>query len=200
MDKNYKRFTVRGISDKPECDVCGKTNLKMTVVIESESGESGNCFTTDRTALLAHFARTTKGSVFPSAGRPRSAWAGVRSAERVSLTCLPPDFSRSASRAGLSSAINQRRNSMPTIYANPMMSPQYEGCLLRMIAAGLKGRSAPAPFGGEKWIVRDARGKFVRFTMDRNNVRRMDVSSLSGAERAIVDVLVSINVLQIASR
>lgn len=35
----YKRFTVRGISDKSECDVCGKTNLKMTIVIESESGE-----------------------------------------------------------------------------------------------------------------------------------------------------------------
>ena len=32
----YKRFTVRGISDKTECDVCGKTNLKMTIVIESE--------------------------------------------------------------------------------------------------------------------------------------------------------------------
>lgn len=32
----YKRFTVRGISDKTECDVCGKTNLKLTIVIESE--------------------------------------------------------------------------------------------------------------------------------------------------------------------
>lgn len=89
---------------------------------------------------------------------------------------------------------------MPTIYANPMMSPQYEGCLLRMIAAGLKGRSAPAPFGGEKWIVRDADGRFVRFTIDRHNVRRMDVASLTEAEHAIVDKLVSINVLQIASR
>lgn len=39
MDKTYKRFTVRGISDKTECDVCGKTNLKMTVVIENEAGE-----------------------------------------------------------------------------------------------------------------------------------------------------------------
>lgn len=39
MTGTYKRFTVRGISDKTECDVCGKTNLKMTVVIESESGE-----------------------------------------------------------------------------------------------------------------------------------------------------------------
>jgi hypothetical protein len=39
MDKSYKRFTVRGISDKTECDVCGKTNLKMTIVIESEAGE-----------------------------------------------------------------------------------------------------------------------------------------------------------------
>lgn len=35
-DKTYKRFTVRGISDKTECDVCGKTNLKLTIVIESE--------------------------------------------------------------------------------------------------------------------------------------------------------------------
>ena len=39
MDKTYKRFTVRGISDKPECDVCGKKNLKMTIVIEDEAGE-----------------------------------------------------------------------------------------------------------------------------------------------------------------
>ncbi len=39
MDITYKRYTVRGISDKTECDICGKTNLKMTVVIESESGE-----------------------------------------------------------------------------------------------------------------------------------------------------------------
>jgi hypothetical protein len=39
MDKTYKRFTVRGISDKSECDVCGKTNLKLTIVIESEGGE-----------------------------------------------------------------------------------------------------------------------------------------------------------------
>ena len=35
----YKRFTVRGISDKSECDVCGKTNLKLTIVIESEGGD-----------------------------------------------------------------------------------------------------------------------------------------------------------------
>lgn len=39
MEQAYKRYTVRGISDKPECDVCGKTNLKLTIVIESESGE-----------------------------------------------------------------------------------------------------------------------------------------------------------------
>lgn len=39
MNDTYKRFTVRGISDKTECDVCGKTNLKMTIVIESEGGE-----------------------------------------------------------------------------------------------------------------------------------------------------------------
>jgi hypothetical protein len=39
MTDTYKRFTVRGISDKTECDVCGKTNLKMTIVIESEFGE-----------------------------------------------------------------------------------------------------------------------------------------------------------------
>jgi hypothetical protein len=36
---SYKRFTVRGISDKPECDICGKQNLKMTVIIENEAGE-----------------------------------------------------------------------------------------------------------------------------------------------------------------
>jgi hypothetical protein len=39
MTATYKRFTVRGISDKPQCDVCGKSNLKLTVVIESESGD-----------------------------------------------------------------------------------------------------------------------------------------------------------------
>lgn len=39
MTDTYKRFTVRGISDKSECDVCGKTNLKLTIVIESEAGE-----------------------------------------------------------------------------------------------------------------------------------------------------------------
>jgi len=39
MDQTYKRFTVRGISDKPECDVCGKRNLKLTIVIEDEAGE-----------------------------------------------------------------------------------------------------------------------------------------------------------------
>jgi hypothetical protein len=39
MEATYKRFTVRGISDKPQCDVCGKNNLKLTVIIESESGE-----------------------------------------------------------------------------------------------------------------------------------------------------------------
>lgn len=39
MASSYKRYIVRGISDKTECDVCGKTNLKMTVVIEDEAGE-----------------------------------------------------------------------------------------------------------------------------------------------------------------
>ena len=39
MGEVYKRFTVRGISDKPECDVCGKKNLKLTIVIENEAGE-----------------------------------------------------------------------------------------------------------------------------------------------------------------
>lgn len=38
MNATYKRFTVRGISDKPECDVCGKKNLKMTIIIEDEAG------------------------------------------------------------------------------------------------------------------------------------------------------------------
>lgn len=35
----YKQFKVVGISDRTECDVCGKTNLKLTIVIESESGD-----------------------------------------------------------------------------------------------------------------------------------------------------------------
>ncbi len=39
MTAAYKRFTVRGISDKTECDICGKTNLKMTIAIESDDGE-----------------------------------------------------------------------------------------------------------------------------------------------------------------
>ena len=39
MATTYKHFTVCGISDKTECDVCGKTNLKLTIVIESEGGE-----------------------------------------------------------------------------------------------------------------------------------------------------------------
>lgn len=39
QQSTYKRFKVLGVSDKSECDVCGKTNLKMTVVIESEAGE-----------------------------------------------------------------------------------------------------------------------------------------------------------------
>lgn len=39
MKKTYKHFTVRGISDKTECDACGKTNLKLTIVIENEAGE-----------------------------------------------------------------------------------------------------------------------------------------------------------------
>lgn len=38
MNTSHKRFTVRGISDKPECDVCGKKNLKLTIVIEDETG------------------------------------------------------------------------------------------------------------------------------------------------------------------
>lgn len=29
---------MRGISDRTECDVCGKTNLKLTIAIESEDG------------------------------------------------------------------------------------------------------------------------------------------------------------------
>ena len=39
MTNNYKRYTVRGISDCTVCDNCGKTNLKMTVTLESECGE-----------------------------------------------------------------------------------------------------------------------------------------------------------------
>lgn len=39
MSNTYKRYIVRGISDKPECDVCGKKNLKLTIVLESEGGE-----------------------------------------------------------------------------------------------------------------------------------------------------------------
>ena len=35
---SYKRFKVVGISDRTECDVCGKTNLKLTIVLESEGG------------------------------------------------------------------------------------------------------------------------------------------------------------------
>jgi len=39
MNNSYKRYTVRGISDCTECDNCGKTNLKMTITLESEAGE-----------------------------------------------------------------------------------------------------------------------------------------------------------------
>jgi len=87
---------------------------------------------------------------------------------------------------------------MPTTYANPMNAPQYEGCLLRMIGAGLKARSAPAPFGGEHWIVRDGAGNFVRFTMDRHNVRRVNFAGINEAQSAIVEKLVSVDVLQVA--
>lgn len=38
MQAEYKRFRVMGISDKQECDVCGKKNLKLTIVIEDETG------------------------------------------------------------------------------------------------------------------------------------------------------------------
>jgi hypothetical protein len=30
----YKRFKVLGISDCTECDNCGKTNLKLTIVLQ----------------------------------------------------------------------------------------------------------------------------------------------------------------------
>jgi|GEM_PF-2101134 len=39
MSNTYKRYIVRGISDKPECDNCGKKNLKLTIVLESEGGD-----------------------------------------------------------------------------------------------------------------------------------------------------------------
>jgi hypothetical protein len=37
--QTYKRFKVLGISDRSECDQCGKTNLRLTIVLESEGGE-----------------------------------------------------------------------------------------------------------------------------------------------------------------
>ncbi len=39
MEATYKRFKLLGISDRTECDACGKTNLRLTIVLESESGE-----------------------------------------------------------------------------------------------------------------------------------------------------------------
>lgn len=39
MEATYKRFKVLGISDCPVCDNCGKTNLKMTITLETECGE-----------------------------------------------------------------------------------------------------------------------------------------------------------------
>lgn len=40
MDQvTYKRYKVLGISDRTECDQCGKTNLRMTIVLETEGGE-----------------------------------------------------------------------------------------------------------------------------------------------------------------
>ena len=35
----YKRFKMLGVSDRSECDACGKTNLRLTIVLESEGGE-----------------------------------------------------------------------------------------------------------------------------------------------------------------
>lgn len=43
MENSYVRYRVRGISDCPVCDHCGKTNLKRTVILENlESGEVVN--------------------------------------------------------------------------------------------------------------------------------------------------------------
>lgn len=42
MTTEYIRYTVRGISDCPNCDNCGKTNLKSTVILETECGELVN--------------------------------------------------------------------------------------------------------------------------------------------------------------
>lgn len=40
MSNEYKRFQVLGMSDCPNCDNCGKSNLKRTVTLESmETGE-----------------------------------------------------------------------------------------------------------------------------------------------------------------
>ena len=35
----YKRFKMLGISDRSECDQCGKTNLRLTIVLETEAGD-----------------------------------------------------------------------------------------------------------------------------------------------------------------
>jgi hypothetical protein len=39
MTNTYKRYTVLGVSDRTECDNCGKTNLRLTIVLQSEGGE-----------------------------------------------------------------------------------------------------------------------------------------------------------------
>lgn len=31
---SYKRYKVLGVTDCPECDNCGKTNLKLTIALE----------------------------------------------------------------------------------------------------------------------------------------------------------------------
>jgi len=38
-ESSYKRFKMLGVSDRSECDACGKTNLRLTIVLESEAGE-----------------------------------------------------------------------------------------------------------------------------------------------------------------
>ena len=35
----YKRFKMLGVSDRSECDQCGKTNLRLTIVLETEGGD-----------------------------------------------------------------------------------------------------------------------------------------------------------------
>lgn len=34
----YKRYKMLGISDRSECDNCGKTNLRLTIVLECLDG------------------------------------------------------------------------------------------------------------------------------------------------------------------